>query len=149
MNKPTDERITSCPKGTYAVCFQEHSNTVTVVLLGTLGLENATSIIDSVNRIISRDRSKNWKYCVHIDKRTISSTDAELKFKEFLKFRKWLGSLMEHACMVAMVFDGDASHLTKTQVERVFSESDILFKSFDDKDEALEWLSIKSNEPVE
>lgn len=135
-----DDAAISCPKGTYAVCYRELSSIVTLVLLRTIGIDNACGIIDGINKVISQSRDTNWKYCIYADKGTVSSTDAETKFKEFVRFRKWLNSTRDYPCFVAVVFDPQMSKNSRIQIERVFNESGINFKSFDSQDEAIAWL---------
>lgn len=141
MNSASNEAKTiSCPKGTYAVYYEDL--VISIILIGSFGVDNATSIVDAINRVLSNNRTCAWKYCIYVSRKTISTPDAESKFKEFLRFRKWLNSLMENSCKVAMVFDENSTAVSRHQIQKIFSESQIDFKVSDTKDLAYDWLGL-------
>lgn len=141
MTDPKELPAISCPKGTFAV--YNDGNVVTVALIDVFGLDNASGVIDSVNRVLETDRSQEWRYCLYVGKKALSTLDAENKFKQFIKFRKWLSGVMEHCCKVATVFEDGGNAVAHDQINRVLSESDISFRNFDTKEEAYRWLHVK------
>lgn len=130
----------SCPKGTYAVYSDE--DIITLVLIDALNQDTASRIVDSINRVFEQDRTKNWKYCIYLGNETLTTFDAENKFKQFIKFRKWLSTVMQHSCKIALVIQEGDNTIAQNQIKRVFVESSLSFKEFETKNKAISWLQI-------
>lgn len=140
MNEKNETTI-SCPKGTYAVCYKDL--VVTCILIDSFEVETAIGLIDSINRVLARssdDRNADWRYCISVSKNTASSPGAESKFKEFLRFRKWLCSLNNIRCKVALTFEKDVGSISRHQIQRIFDSSEVRYELFPSIEEALPWL---------
>ena len=79
MADQMDKKAISCPKGTYAVV--QDDLTINVILIGPFSIDNASGVIEAINRILSCDRSLYWKYLIDVSDQTVSTPEAESKFQ--------------------------------------------------------------------
>lgn len=133
----------SCPRGKYAVYGEDH--VVTIVIIGPLSIDNAGQLIDAINRVQVSDKNFDWRYLISIKENAIFTPEAEKKFLEYLKFKNWLGSTLNHECRIAMTFD-KSSIVAKNQIQRTFLESDITYRTFEDRAVARAWLNARTCE---
>lgn len=138
MTDQMDKKAISCPKGTYAVV--QDDLTINVILIGPFSIDNASGVIDAINRILSCDRSLYWKYLIDVSDQTVSTPEAESKFQEFLRFHHWISTLTGNVCKVAVVFRPSLKALPRAQLTRIFEKSDIDFRIFESKEQAISWI---------
>lgn len=130
--------VISCPRGTFAVYDQD--DCIVVVLIDMFNSETARTIVDSVNRVLETDRSRSWCYCIYVGDKTVTSQDAEKKFRQFISFRRWLSSTLDKSCKIAVVFEDTIASSNKNQIQKIFCDADVAFKRFPSIESALGWL---------
>jgi hypothetical protein len=132
----------SCPRGKFAVYGEDQ--VVTIVVIGAMGIQNAGQLIDAINRVQVADKNSDWRYLISIKANAIFTPEAEQKLLEFLKFKSWLGSTLNHECRTAIIFDC-ASVVTTNQIKRTFVDSEIQYRVFEDRAVARVWVSAMNN----
>jgi hypothetical protein len=133
--------LISCPKGSYAL--YEENSILTICLIDILGLDTTVRIIEAVNTILDRDRTRFWSYCIYIGPNTLATPGSEDKFVEFSSFRKWLGTLLDRKCYVAIVTDESTPKISHEQVKRSLTKAEVTSKTFNNKEDAYMWIESK------